>query len=181
MANRISKVVTRTGDDGSTGLADGSRIAKSALRIEAMGDIDELNSYLGLLLAQAIDPGVAALLQTIQHRLFDIGGELALPDTARIDSACVQRLDESIEHYNRGLPPLREFILPGGNQAAAFCHLARSVCRRCERHLFRLAESATVNPCSTIYINRLSDLLFILARILARQDGGAEIFWHKDT
>ncbi|MBF8269375.1 MAG: ATP:Cob(I)alamin adenosyltransferase [Gammaproteobacteria bacterium] len=181
MANRISKVVTRTGDDGSTGLADGSRIAKSDLRIETMGDIDELNSCLGLLQAQGIDVAISESLLEIQHRLFDIGGELALPGTTRIDSACVKQLEELIKHYNRELPPLREFILPGGNQSAALSHLARAVCRRSERHLFRLAESATVNPHSTIYINRLSDLLFILARIMARQDGGVEIHWHKDN
>ena len=180
MGNRISKVVTRTGDDGSTGLADGSRIAKSAPRIAAMGEVDELNSCLGLLPAQGIDAALIALLRNIQHKLFDLGGELALPGTVRIDSACVQQLDESIEQYNKDLPPLREFILPGGNQAAALCHLARAVCRRSERCLFRLAESETVNACSTIYLNRLSDLLFILARILARRDGGSEIYWQKD-
>ena len=181
MANRISKVVTRTGDGGSTGLADGSRVAKTDPRIAAMGDVDELNSCLGLLQAQLNDAVLTDLLLEIQHRLFDIGGELALPDTARIDAACVQRLDDSIEHYNKDLPPLREFILPGGNQAAAHSHLARAVCRRCERHLFRLAETAAINPHSLTYINRLSDLLFILARTLARQDGGAEIYWRKDT
>ena len=180
MANRISRVVTRTGDDGSTGLADGSRVAKTDARVEAMGDVDELNSCLGLLQAQGIDAAMADMLREIQHRLFDLGGELALPDTVRLDAAGVRRLEQWVEQYNHGLPPLREFILPGGNQAASICHLARAVCRRCERHLFRLAESAAVNPCSTTYINRLSDLLFVLARVLARRDGDTEIFWHKE-
>jgi len=180
MANRISKVVTRTGDDGSTGLADGSRVAKTDARVAVMGDVDELNSCLGLLQAQVIDSAMADLLREVQHRLFDLGGELALPGTARLDDACVRRLEQWVEQYNHELPPLREFILPGGNQAASICHLSRAVCRRCERHLFRLAESAAVNSCSTTYINRLSDLLFVLARVLARRDGGAEIFWRKE-
>ena len=181
MANRISKVVTRTGDDGSTGLADGSRIAKSSQRIECIGDVDELNSLLGLLLADGRDESIAKLLQDVQNRLFNIGAELALPQTTLIDSNAVAGLEELIENYNRELPPLKEFILPGGNRAAAVCHLARAVCRRCERHLFRLAESETVNRLSTTYINRLSDLLFILARLLARKDGGTEVYWRKDV
>ena len=174
-------MVTRTGDDGSTGLADGSRIAKSSQRIECVGDVDELNSLLGLLLAEGMDESMTGKLQDIQNRLFNIGAELALPQTTLIDSNVVAGLEKLIEHYNRELPPLQEFILPGGNRAAAVCHLARAVCRRCERHLFRLAETETINPLSTTYINRLSDLLFILARLLARKDGGKEIYWSKDV
>ena len=180
MAKRISKVVTRTGDDGSTGLADGSRIAKSSGRIECIGDIDELNSLLGVLQAEEIETGYVSMLQEIQNILFNIGAELSLPQSIFIDSNTVGRMDEWIEQYNRELPPLREFILPGGNRAAAVCHLGRAVCRRCERHLFRLAESEAVNQHTTTCINRLSDLLFILARLLARKDGGTEIFWRKD-
>ena len=181
MGKRLTKIITRTGDDGSTGLADGSRIAKSSQRIECIGDVDELNSLLGLLLADGRDESIAKLLQDVQNRLFNIGAELALPQTTLIDSNAVAGLEELIENYNRELPPLKEFILPGGNRAAAVCHLARAVCRRCERHLFRLSESETVNRLSTTYINRLSDLLFILARLLARKDGGTEVYWRKDV
>lgn len=181
MAKRISKVVTRTGDDGSTGLADGSRVAKSSGRIECIGDIDELNSLLGLLQTEEIDTGMASMLQDIQDMLFNTGAELSLPQSTLIDSDAVTRMDELIEQYNRDLPPLQEFILPGGNRAAAVCHLARAVCRRCERHLFQLAESEPVNQHCTTWINRLSDLLFILARLLARQNGGTEISWRKNV
>ena len=180
MANRISKVVTRTGDNGSTGLADGSRVAKSSHRIACIGAVDELNSLLGLLQADGIDEAMIPMLQDIQNKLFDIGAELALPHSTLIDSQSVAGMDELIERYNSELPPLREFILPGGNRAAAVCHLARAVCRRCERHLFGLAESEAVNQQSTTYINRLSDLLFILARLLARKDGGTEIYWRRE-
>lgn len=180
MAKRISKVVTRTGDDGSTGLADGSRIAKASARIECIGDIDELNSLLGLLQAEEIDPAFASILQDIQNMLFNIGAELSLPQSSLIESNSVTRMDEWIEQFNSDLPPLKEFILPGGNRAASVCHLARAVCRRCERQLFHLSESEAVNRHSTTYINRLSDLLFILARLLARKGGGNEIYWRKD-
>jgi cob(I)alamin adenosyltransferase len=181
MANRITKVVTRTGDDGSTGLADGSRRAKSSLRIEAMGDVDELNSCLGLLLSQGCDQELAAPLRDVQNTLFDIGGELALPGAKRLDDGRVQHLEALIARHNQNLPPLREFILPGGNPAAAACHLARAVCRRAERRLFQLAESENLNPCSTTYLNRLSDLLFIMARVLTRRGGDGEIYWRKDN
>lgn len=181
MAKRISRVVTRTGDDGNTGLADGSRVAKSSTRIECIGDVDELNCLLGLLLTDDVDAEMQVLLQQIQHKLFDIGAELALPQQTLIDDNSVTFMDGLIEQHNNKLPPLREFILPGGNRATAVCHLARAVCRRCERHLFRLAESESVNPFSTTYINRLSDFLFILARLLARKDGGTEVYWRKDV
>lgn len=180
MANRISKVVTKTGDDGSTGLGDGSRVTKSSLRIESIGDIDELNSLLGLLKAQELEEPMVIELRKIQNMLFNIGSELAVPGATFIASKNVESLEEMIEDYNRELPPLKEFILPGGNQAASICHLARAVCRRCERHLFHLGESESVNQCITTYINRLSDLLFILARLLARKDGAKEIYWQKD-
>ena len=181
MAKRISKVVTRTGDDGTTGLADGQRVAKSSVRIECIGAIDELNSLLGLLHADVSEAGIAPALLEIQNTLFNVGAELSLPQSAVIDSRAVARLEDLIAQYNADLPPLQEFILPGGNRAAAVCHLARAVCRRCERRLFQLAESEPINKHTTTYINRLSDLLFILARILARNDGGAEIYWRKDV
>jgi len=180
MAKRITKVVTRTGDDGSTGLADGSRIAKSSVRIECIGDVDELNSQLGLLLTEGIDEEISSIVREIQNKLFDIGAELALPQNALIDGKTVSRIEQWIEHYNSKLEPLQEFILPGGGKAGAVCHLARAVCRRCERHLFRLAEAEKVNQHTTTYINRLSDLLFILARLLVKMQGGVEIYWRKD-
>lgn len=179
MVHRISKVVTRTGDDGTTGLSDGSRIAKSSVRIECIGDIDELNSLLGLLQAQNVERPIAEILTRVQNMLFNIGGEISMPDKSLIDSEMVRYLDDMVEQFNNDLPPLKEFILPGGNQAASICHLARAVCRRCERHLFLLAETEQVNQWTKRFINRLSDLLFILARVLARVDGGKEIYWNK--
>lgn len=181
MAKRISKVVTRTGDDGTTGLADGQRVAKSSVRIECMGAIDELNSMLGLLHADVNEADIASTLLEIQNTLFNVGAELSMPESSFLDGRAVAQIEQSIAQYNSGLPPLQEFILPGGNRAAAVCHLARAVCRRCERRLFQLADSGSVNKDTTTYINRLSDLLFILARILSRQDGDGEIYWRKDT
>lgn len=181
MAKRISKVVTRTGDDGTTGLADGQRVAKTSVRVECMGAIDELNSLLGLLHADVSEAGIASTLLQMQNILFNVGAELSLPESALLDNRAVAQIEELIAQYNVELPPLQEFILPGGNRAAAVCHLARAVCRRCERRLFQLAETEPVNKYTTTYINRLSDLLFILARILTRKDGGSEIYWRKDA
>ncbi len=191
---RLTRIYTRTGDDGTTGLADGDRVAKDSERIDAMGDIDELNSLLGVLrssmamhprdasetstLAQRL-PDIDRLLLVIQHHLFDIGGELALPghDIAKDD--WVKRLEDHLDGLNAHLPPLQEFVLPGGNLAAAHCHQARTVCRRAERGLLRLSRSEAVNSASLKYLNRLSDLLFVIARTLARMDGGKEITWQK--
>jgi cob(I)alamin adenosyltransferase len=179
MGNRLSKIVTRTGDDGTTGLGDGKRVSKDAVRIEAMGTVDELNCALGVLIAQPMPRPLAAeaRLLEIQQELFDLGGELALPGVTLIDAAGISRLEESIEQLNATLPPLREFVLPGGNPAAAACHNARAVCRRAERRCWTLAREESVNPASLRYLNRLSDLLFVLARTLARADGGAELLW----
>lgn len=178
MGNRLSKIYTRTGDDGSTGLGDGRRVAKDDPRVEAYGTVDELNSAIGLVIATpGADAAVAGCLADIQHELFDLGGELSVPGRDVIDDAAVTRLEQVLDRFNAGLPPLRDFILPGGSQAAAACHVARSLCRRAERRCYSLSRLEAVNPASLRYLNRLSDLLFVLARILARQEGGSEVLW----
>ena len=179
MGNRLSKIVTRTGDDGTTGLGDGKRVAKDALRIEAMGTVDELNCVLGVLIAQPLpQPLVAeARLLEIQQELFDLGAELSRPGLTLMDAGSVTRLEATIEQLNATLPPLQEFVLPGGSLGAAACHNARAVCRRTERRCWTLARAESVNPVSLRYLNRLSDLLFVLARTLARADGGGELLW----
>jgi cob(I)alamin adenosyltransferase len=182
MSNRLTKIVTRTGDDGTTGLANGERVAKDCERVEAGGAVDELNSALGVLLAvpELPEPVPTALLQ-IQHDLFDLGGELSIPGSALIGTAQVERLDAQIAQWNADLPPLREFVLPGGSQAAAACHLARAICRRAERRCWALARSEAIGPQALQYLNRLSDLLFVLARVLARRAGaGGEVLWRRD-
>lgn len=176
MGDRLTKIYTRTGDDGSTGLADGSRVPKDHRRIEVLGCLDELNSVIGLVIAQAA-PNVPSQLSQIQNRLFDLGAELATPGADRTKPEDVAYLEAALEDYNGDLPPLREFILPGGGSAATFCHLARALCRRTERRLVALAREEQLNPQTLRYVNRLSDLLFVLARVLARRDGGSEVFW----
>lgn len=166
MGNRLSKITTRTGDDGSTGLADNTRVRKDHPRVEAMGDVDELNSQLGLLLTETLAEEVRALITQIQHHLFDLGGELAMPEFSGITEAKLVMLDKSIERYNASLPPLKEFILPGGNRAAAQAHVCRAICRRAERRVVSLVLSEAVSPLQLQYLNRLSDLLFVLARLL---------------
>lgn len=180
MSNRLTRIYTRTGDDGTTGLADGTRLPKDSVRIDAMGEMDELNCLLGLVVALAGDAAPAAL-KGIQHRLFEVGAELALPGQTRIRPEDVTTLEQALDAHNAALPPLREFILPGGDAAAAHCHLARALCRRAERRLVRLAREEPVNPETLRYLNRLSDLLFVLARILARRDGGSEVFWQPGS
>lgn len=179
MARRLSKICTRTGDAGTTGLGDGTRLPKSALRIEAIGTVDELNSQIGLLAAEPLPGETAGLLSAIQHDLFDLGGELAVPGTSVLGARCSERLEQNLEALNAGLPALREFVLPGGNRPAALCHVARSVCRRAERRLWQLNESEALNPAALVYLNRLSDLLFVLARVLARADGATEVLWER--
>ena len=176
LGNRLSRIYTRTGDDGSTGLADGSRVQKDSRRVEAMGDVDELNSHLGLLLATPLPESVRDCLVDVQHALFDIGGELAIPGHATVDDARVTGLERALDGFNAELPPLKEFILPGGSEAGARAHIARSVARRAERRLLTVSRSESVNEASRRYLNRLSDLLFVLARVLARADG-AEVYW----
>jgi len=179
MGNRLTRITTRTGDDGSTGLATGARLSKDSARIEVMGDVDELNSVLGLVLAQGPQPPYSDWLLEIQHDLFDLGGELALPGEALMAPERVLWLEQRVEEMNAALPPLREFILPGGGAAATTVHLARAVSRRAERHLVHLHRAEPVTEVSRQYLNRLSDFLFVLARVLARETGGGEVFWRS--
>lgn len=181
MGNRLSKIYTRTGDDGTTGLGDGSRIAKDSARVEAYGTVDELNSCIGVLLAvQGLPDKARGCLTEVQHELFDMGGELCIPGHRAIVAGQVSRLEQELDELNDALPPLKEFILPGGGPAAAACHVARTVARRAERRVLTLARTETVNPEVMKYLNRLSDLLFVLARVLARHESGAEVLWrHK--
>jgi cob(I)alamin adenosyltransferase len=179
MANRLSKIVTRTGDDGSTGLASGERIAKDQPRVAAMGDVDELNSNIGLLLTETLPDAVRDALVGVQHDLFDLGGELSLPGHTLVTEAHLARIDNLIEQFNNDLPPLREFILPGGSRAAALAHVARVVCRRAERTLVALRHNADPQPLPSRYLNRLSDLLFVLARVINRSGGGSDVHWQQ--
>jgi cob(I)alamin adenosyltransferase len=180
MGHRLSKIVTRTGDAGTTGLGDGSRVTKDSARIEAIGAIDELNSTVGLLLTEALPDPVAACLTSVQHDLFDLGGELSVPGYAAVTDAHVARLEEDVERFNADLGPLKEFILPGGSRPAAIAHVARTVCRRAERTLVRMAASEPVSDPVRRYVNRLSDLLFVLARVLNRAAGRPDVLWQKD-
>lgn len=179
MGHRLSRITTRTGDDGTTGLGDGSRTRKDSLRIAAIGDVDELNSTIGLLQAEPLPEPVRAALTDIQHDLFDLGGELCIPGFENLPDARVARLDELLAHYNADLPRLQEFILPGGSRAAAIAHVARTVCRRAERAIVALASAEAVRPACRQYVNRLSDLLFVLARVLNRHAGGSDVMWEK--
>jgi cob(I)alamin adenosyltransferase len=180
MGHRLSKIVTRTGDAGTTGLGDGSRVAKDAPRIEAIGAVDELNSVLGILLAEALPDGVAAVLTGVQHDLFDLGGELSIPGHAAVTDEHVTRLEHAVEIFNADLEPLKEFVLPGGTRAAAIAHVARTVCRRAERASITLARSEDVGMPARKYLNRLSDLLFVLARALNRRAGHADVLWRHE-
>ena len=177
MGNRLSKIYTRTGDDGTTGLGDGSRLDKDDLRIEAIGAIDELNSTIGYLLTCELPGTVRSSLTDIQHVLFDIGGELSIPGASISKTEQVEQLERTLDELNAGLPALKEFILPGGSGAAAACHVARSVCRRAERRTCSLGKQASINPVSLEYLNRLSDLLFVMARHLNKQAGKPDVFW----
>ena len=180
MGNRLSKIYTRTGDDGSTGLGDGSRVGKDSLRVGAYGTVDEANSAIGLLLASEVPDGVRTLLTAVQHQLFDLGGELCIPGHAAIFDADIERLEHHLDAHNDDLPPLKEFILPGGGEAAARCHVARTVVRRAEREAVALSRLEAVRPEAVRYLNRLSDLLFVLARVLARAGGHGEVVWNHD-
>lgn len=180
MGNRLSKIYTRTGDDGSTGLGDGSRTEKDAERVAAYGTTDELNTVLGVVLAHGVPNGIAQVLHEVQHHLFDLGGELCIPGHQSIQDFHIDWLESTLDHFNDQLPPLKDFILPGGSLAAANCHVARTVCRRAERLVVSLQRIETVPPYSMKYLNRLSDLLFVLARVLARHDGGTEVLWQKE-
>ena len=180
MGNRLSKISTRTGDDGTTGLGDGSRVQKDDARIAAIGDVDELNSQLGVLLCEPLPDDVRAALSAIQHDLFDLGGELCIPGHSMIEKAHLARIDEWIAEYNATLPPLKEFILPGGSRAASLAHVGRTVCRRAERSIVALGQVDKINAAPRQYVNRLSDLLFVLARVLNRADGGTDVLWNHE-
>jgi cob(I)alamin adenosyltransferase len=180
MGHRLSKIVTRTGDAGTTGLGDGSRVAKDSQRIEAIGAIDELNSTLGVLLSEALPDDCTSLLIDVQHDLFDLGGELSIPGYVAVTDAHVMRLEDAIERLNVNLSPLKEFILPGGARPASLAHVARTVCRRAERALVNLAQTEPVSDQSRKYVNRLSDLLFVLARVLNRDAKVGDVLWRKE-
>jgi cob(I)alamin adenosyltransferase len=180
MGNRLSRIYTRTGDDGSTGLGDGSRVAKDSARVNAYGTVDEANSAIGLILASEVPDDVRNLLTAIQHQLFDLGGELCIPGHAAIVDADIDRLEQHLDTYNQDLPPLKEFILPGGGEAGARCHIARTVVRRAERETVTLSRLEPVRPEAVRYLNSLSDLLFVLSRVLARASGHGEVVWHHE-
>ncbi|WP_313643031.1 cob(I)yrinic acid a,c-diamide adenosyltransferase [Stenotrophomonas sp.] len=180
MGNRLSKIYTRTGDDGSTGLGDGSRTGKDSLRVNAYGTVDEANSAIGVLLAVALPQDVRDLLTTIQHQLFDLGGELCIPGHAAIHAADIDALEQHLDRYNDDLPPLKDFILPAGGEGAARCHLARTIVRRAERETVALARVEDIRAEAVRYLNRLSDLLFVLSRVLARADGHGEVLWNHE-
>ena len=184
MANRLSNITTRTGDDGTTGLGDGSRVPKDHLRVQAMGDVDELNSNLGVLLAEALPDDIRELLVTVQHELFNLGGELCMPGYELLKMDAVVRLDEALAHHNAALPRLKEFILPAGTRSAAISHVCRTVARRAERAVVTLSGAEPINAAPRQYLNRLSDLLFVLARVLNRANldglGGDDVYWHSE-
>ena len=179
MARRLTRIYTRTGDDGSTGLSDGSRVPKDDVRLEAIGAVDELNSALGLLLAESIPPTLRATLAPVQHDLLDLGGELSLPGHTLIDPGHIERLERELDRLNAGLPSLQDFVLPGGTRGAAAAHLARTICRRAERRLVTLGRRDVVAPILLKYLNRLSDLLFVAARSLNREAGSGEAIWEQ--
>jgi len=178
MGNRLSKIYTRTGDDGTTGLGDGTRVGKDSARVNAYGTVDEANSSIGVVLAAQVPDDIRVLLTAVQHQLFDLGGELCIPGHASIQAADIDALERHLDHYNDDLPPLKDFILPAGGEAAARCHLARTIVRRAERETVTLGRHDAVRPEAIRYLNRLSDLLFVLARVLSRADGQGEVLWN---
>ena len=183
MSNRLTQIATRTGDDGTTGLGDGSRVPKNHLRVQAMGDVDELNSSIGVLLAEPLPDDVRELLVTVQHELFNLGGELSIPGYVLLKTEAVALLDQALERHNAALPRLKEFILPGGTRSAALAHVSRTIARRAERAVVHLGTAETLNDAPRQYLNRLSDLLFVLARVLNRANldglGGDDVYWRS--
>jgi len=180
MGNRLTQIATRTGDDGSTGLGDNTRVSKGHLRVHAMGDVDELNSHIGLLLCEPLPADVRELLVDVQHQLFNLGGELAMPGYTLLKDEALLQLDQALETHNAALPRLAEFILPAGTRAAAQAHVCRTVARRAERAIVALGAVEVVNDAPRRYLNRLSDLLFVLARVLNRMDGGDDVYWKSE-
>ena len=177
MGNRLSKIYTRTGDKGDTGLGDGSRVEKDHIRVEAFGTVDELNSIIGMVLAHNIPEDVRVCFNKVQHHLFDLGGELCIPGHSALNDNYITYLENTLDEFNADLPNLKEFILPSGGKATSACHLARTVCRRAERRVVTLAKNEEISPLSIQYLNRLSDLLFVIARVLARTENGSEVLW----
>ena len=177
MGNRLTKIYTRTGDKGETGLGDGSRINKSDSRIKCLGQIDELNASIGIVLSFKLDNKVSIVLTQVQHSLFDIGGEICIPGRIVIEKSYVDKLENTLDGFNEKLQPLKDFILPGGGQAAAFCHQARTICRRAESELIGLAKTTEINPISLSYLNRLSDLLFVTARYINHLENQPDVLW----
>ena len=180
MGHRLSKIYTRTGDDGTTGLGDGTRVAKDSARVEAFGTVDEANSAIGIVLANTVPDTIRACLTDVQHDLFELGGELCIPGHSAVSEAYIDRLEHDLDGFNADLPRLKEFILPGGGQSAAACHLARAIVRRAERRVLSLASVEDVRAEVVKYLNRLSDLLFVIARVLAREESGQEVLWNRE-
>lgn len=179
MGNRLSKIYTRTGDKGTTGLGSGERVDKDCPRIEAIGAVDELNCAVGQILANELQPAVRECLSAVQHHLFNLGGELSIPGYQVMKAEDVTNLEAALNVFNEHLPPLKEFILPGGSRSAADCHVARAICRRAERRVVSLARQEPLNEAVQVYLNRLSDLLFVLCRVVVRFDGGSEVLWRN--
>lgn len=180
MGNRLSQIATRTGDAGTTGLGDNTRVSKNSLRVHAMGDVDELNSHIGVLLCETLPPAVRALLVEIQHQLFNLGGELSIPGFELLKAEAVIALDEALAEHNEQLPRLQEFILPAGNRAASLAHVCRTVARRAERAVVALGNEEAIRETPRQYLNRLSDLMFVLARVLNRMNGGDDVYWKSE-
>ena len=179
MGHRLSKIYTRTGDAGTTGLGNGNRVSKNSLRIHTLGEVDEVNASIGVLLCEELPEDVRALLTNVQHDLFDLGGEVCIPGMEMITARQVQHLEEELDRFNDDLEPLKDFILPGGTRAAALCHQARTICRRAERMIVALGQEEAVNDAPRQYLNRLSDLLFVLGRVLNRAGGRGDVLWQK--
>lgn len=180
MGNRLSQIATRTGDAGITGLGDNQRVSKNSLRVHAMGDVDELNSHIGVLLCEPVPPAIRPLLVEVQHQLFNLGGELSIPGYELLKTQAVIDLDQALERFNAQLPKLQEFILPAGTRAASLAHVCRTVARRAERSVVALGDAESVNEAPRHYLNRLSDLMFVLARVLNRVDGGDDVYWRSE-
>ena len=180
MGNRLSQIATRTGDAGTTGLGDNQRVSKNNLRVHAMGDVDELNSHIGVLLCEPVPPAIRPLLVEVQHQLFNLGGELSIPGYELLKTQAVIDLDQALERFNAQLPKLQEFILPAGTRAASLAHVCRTVARRAERSVVALGDAESVNEPPRHYLNRLSDLMFVLARVLNRVDGGDDVYWRSE-
>jgi cob(I)alamin adenosyltransferase len=180
MGNRLTQIATRTGDEGTTGLGNNQRVSKNSLRVHAMGDVDELNSNIGLLLCETMPEDVRALLVEVQHQLFNLGGELSIPGFELLKQEALLVLDQALEKYNADLPKLEEFILPAGNRVASLAHVCRTVARRAERACVALGNEEALNETPRQYLNRLSDLMFVLSRVLNRMDGGQDVYWQSE-